>query len=150
MRAHNLASTALNEILLEYVEEEDRYAIEAASELFVSLQENNDTPLDAGALKDSPIVQNLIEVVGRAEKDLSLGTNILFLEYLKMYDILYSKTYIPKDWVIGVNICHPWNSCCLILLEQDIEHTPDRYPFSFKKWRVLTTLRNNSLKMEPL
>ena len=83
MRAHNLASTALNEILLEYVEEEDRYAIEAASELFVSLQENNDTPLDAGALKDSPIVQNLIEVVGRAEKDLSLGTNRLFLEYRK-------------------------------------------------------------------
>ena len=35
MRAHNLASTALNEILLEYVEEEDKYAIEAATELFV-------------------------------------------------------------------------------------------------------------------
>ena len=84
------------------MEEEDRYAIEAASQLFVSLQENNDTPLDAGALKDSPI-----EVVERAEKDLSLRTNRLFLEYLKMYDILYSKTYMPKDWVIGVNICHP-------------------------------------------
>ena len=89
------------------MEEENRYAIEAAFELFVSLQENNDTPLDAGALKNSLIVQNLIEVVGRAEKDLSLGTNILILEYLKMYDILYSKTYILKDWVIGFNICHP-------------------------------------------
>ena len=42
----------------------------------MSLQENNDTPLDAGALKDSLIVQNLIEVVGRTEKDLSLGTNM--------------------------------------------------------------------------
>ena len=89
------------------MEEEDRYAIEAATELFVSLQENNDTPLDAGALKDSPSVQNLIEVVGRAEKDLLLGTNRVFLEYLKMYDILYSKTHMPKDWVTGVNICHP-------------------------------------------
>ena len=89
------------------MEEEDRYAIEAATELFVSLQENNDTPSDAGDLKDSPSVQNLIEVVGRAEKDIFLGTNRVFLEYLKMYDILYSKTRMPKDWVTGVNICHP-------------------------------------------
>ena len=78
------------------MEEEDRYGIEAASELFVSLQENNDTPLDAGALKDSPIVQNLIEVVGRAAKDLSLGTNRLFLEYLKIYDILLKNLHAKR------------------------------------------------------
>lgn len=96
MRAHSLATTALKEILLEQAYEEDRYAIESASELFVSLLEDNDTPLDVGLLKDSPIVQNLIEVVGRVGNDLSSGTNGLFLEYIKMFDILLRNLHAER------------------------------------------------------
>ena len=75
IRAHNLASTALNEILLEYVEKEDRMLSRLPLSCLCHFKKIM-IPLDAGALKDSLIVQNLIEVVGRTEKDLSLGTNM--------------------------------------------------------------------------
>ena len=47
----------MKKMLLEQVDNDDRYAIGAAEEFFESLMEENSTPFDPKTLQDAPVVE---------------------------------------------------------------------------------------------
>ena len=67
MRAHGLATSVIKKMLLEQVDNDDRYAIGAAKEFFESLMEENSTPFDPKTLQDAPVVENLMDVLEKVK-----------------------------------------------------------------------------------
>ena len=67
MRAHGLATSVIKKMLLEQVDNDDRYAIGAAKEFFESLMEENSTPFDPKTLQDAPVVEHLMDVLEKVK-----------------------------------------------------------------------------------
>ena len=97
MRAHGLATTALNKILVELIDpsSDDMQLVRETSTLFQSLLDNeNQQAFDLSSLSDSPVVTSMSNVIGKLKEQVSCSkTSQLFVSYIEMYDILL-KTYL--------------------------------------------------------
>ena len=77
MRAHGLVGSVLKKMLIQKVEDDDMYAIEAASELYGGLEEDSEAPFDYTSLNDSPIVCNLLDVIKKVSLTLRVYLPVL-------------------------------------------------------------------------
>ena len=90
MRAHGLVATVIKKMLLSKVDDDDKYAIEAANELFESLYDSNESPLHMDTVSQSAQITNLTEVIKKVQSKYErYAMDCLFGHvYLEMYDIL--------------------------------------------------------------
>ena len=102
MRAHMLTSSVLKGMLLEKLDEEDKYILTDAASLFQSFIDENDSPLNFASLKDSPTVAIFMEALDKVKENVSATsrTNKLYLVYLEMFDILLMNIHAERlgDW----------------------------------------------------
>ena len=86
MRAHGLMATTLKKLLVEALPEDAAYATEAVCDIFYSITENNDTPLDLASLRQSPAVTHLTDQVETVKERFMLyGIDRLAIEYINPF-----------------------------------------------------------------
>ena len=63
MRAHGLLATTLKKMLVDALPEDKMYATSAVLDIYHSIIKNNDSPLDLVALRQSPAVTHLSDLL---------------------------------------------------------------------------------------
>ena len=114
MQAHDLLATTLKELLVNALPPENTYAIEAMSNLYQNLVEENDTALDLDALCKTLQVTHLSQLIEDVQKTMIIcGIDWLASEYLRMYDILMMNYHAERlglwdDYVSSLQLMLPY------------------------------------------